>query len=117
MTNSTEASDLVARLKLLADWRRPGGKTPTEPKPVDYKTCDEAAAYIAASIERERRLREVLFLSTGDDVSLNLQGCLYDLRNKFDPKDGGVIANTIGRVIDQIEAARAALAQDEGAVG
>lgn len=55
-------------------------------------------------------LREALGFGCTYDASLNLQGALDDLRGRFDPKDGGVIAGTIERVIDQLEAARAAQA-------
>ena len=44
-----------------------------------------------------------------DDASLNLQGVLDDLRGQFDPCDGGVCADTVERVINQLEAARKAI--------
>jgi hypothetical protein len=51
-------------------------------------------------------IRKALFDPTQDDASLNLQGALDDLLGRFDPKDGGVIAGTVERVIGQLEAAR-----------
>jgi len=64
------------------------------------------------------RLREALGFSddwTTDDASLNLQGALDDLQGRFDPKDGGVCARTISRVIGQLERARQALNDVGGA--
>lgn len=57
----------------------------------------------------DHALREALDFGGTYDASLNLQGALDDLRGRFDPKDGGVIARTIERVIEQLEAVRAVL--------
>lgn len=56
--------------------------------------------------EKIAAIRCVLFEPIKDDASLNLQGALDDLQGRFDPKDGGVIARTVTRAIDQIEAVR-----------
>lgn len=50
-----------------------------------------------------------LGFDTGEDASLNLQGALEDLRGRYSPRDGGVCARTLERVIGQIEAVRAIL--------
>ena len=37
----TTAFDLLARLRLVAAWRKPGGPTPSEPMPSNYRAaCD-----------------------------------------------------------------------------
>lgn len=59
----------------------------------------------------------ILGFGTEHDASLNLQGALDDLRGQHDPNDGGVCAETIERVIGQIEAIRplsAAIGEDIG---
>lgn len=59
--------------------------------------------------EAVERAIKALISDDGDDASLNLQGALDDLRGRHDPKDGGVIARTVERVIAQLENLRAAL--------
>lgn len=68
-----------------------------------------AAAALQSSAEQVRVLRDILFADDGTDASLNLQGALDDLTGRHDPKDGGVCARTIDRVIGQLERARATL--------
>lgn len=69
-----------------------------------------------ASTQRAERFAEALGFTEDrqtDDASLNLQGALHDLENRFKPNDGGVCARTISRVIAQLDRARAALAAKE----
>jgi len=41
MASVPETTDLLARLRLVAAWRKPGGPTPSEPMPSNYRTaCD-----------------------------------------------------------------------------
>ena len=54
MTDPTRLRELLERLKLLAAWRKPGGKTPTEPQPNTHKVATQAADAIEALLtERE----------------------------------------------------------------
>lgn len=46
------------------------------------------------------------------DMMLNLEGVHHDLTHKFDPNDGGVCAGTIKRVIGQLAALRARIAEE-----
>lgn len=50
--------DLKARLRLIAAWKKPGGKTPSEKMPNVHSTCTQAI-YTIATLEAEvERLRE-----------------------------------------------------------
>lgn len=41
MTDESKTTDLLARLRLVAAWRKPGGPTPSEPMPSNYRAaCD-----------------------------------------------------------------------------
>ena len=41
MTDESKTTDLLARLRLVAAWRKPGGPTPSEPMPPNYRAaCD-----------------------------------------------------------------------------
>ena len=51
MTDESKTTDLLARLRLVAAWRKPGGPTPSEPMPSNY----EAACDAVNEIERLRR--------------------------------------------------------------
>jgi hypothetical protein len=40
-TSNPNRTDLLARLRLVAAWRKPGGPTPSEPMPSNYRAaCD-----------------------------------------------------------------------------
>lgn len=64
----TDTTDLKARLRLLAAWKKPGGKTPSEKMPNVHAACLEAADALDAKDRTIERLREALAFYASPEV-------------------------------------------------
>ena len=73
-----DTTDLLARLRLVAAWRKPGGPTPSEPMPSNYRTACDAAA----EIERLRTIptAQEIRLAAGEMTAQEMRTVLAVLR-------------------------------------
>ena len=76
---SNDGLGLVKRLRLIAQWNKPGGRVPIEPLPDKEKTCADAAD----EIERLRDSRLHLY-----DQKEGIQLYISDLQNQEKRMEG-----------------------------
>lgn len=65
------ALPICERLRLLAEWKRPGGQTPSQKMPSTFKTADEAADIIETLFEAASLVVELTYLHDLPPLTVN----------------------------------------------